>query len=77
MPYEFSNLELVKKLNFRQKEKSLNLVPKIPFSGIFRLKFEKAIVIFEMRNLDFVKNEFLKNAINFNIGSAFCPLFLN
>ena len=38
---------------------------------IFGLQFEKTTVIFESSTLEYIKNEFLTNAVNFDIGSAF------
>ena len=39
--------------------------------GTFRLEIEKAIVISEISNLEFLKNEFLTHTVNFDIGFAF------
>ena len=40
--------------NFAKKQKCLNLGPKMCDSGIFRLEFEKSIVIFEISTREFV-----------------------
>ena len=37
-----------------QKQKSLNLGPKMPYLRIFRLEFKNTIVIFEISVLEFV-----------------------
>ena len=55
----------------QQKEKSLNLRPKMSYLGTFGLEFEKAVVISEISTLEFRKNEFLTHAVNFGIGSTF------
>ena len=39
--------------------------------GIFRLEFQKTIVIFEMNTLKFVISESLTHTRNFGIGFAF------
>ena len=44
--------------------------PKSPYLGIFGLKFEK-IVIFGISILEIIKNDFLTNAVNIDIGSVF------
>ena len=41
----------------------------MPYLGIFRLEFQKTIVIFETP--EFAKNESLTHTINSGIGSAF------
>ena len=64
---KMTNVEFFKKLVFMLKEKNLNLGPKMPYLGIFRLKLVK----FEMSTLDFTKTECFTNVINFNIGSTF------
>ena len=38
-----------------KKQKCLNLVPKMPYLGIFGLEFENSIVIFEISTLEFIK----------------------
>ena len=43
----------------------------MPYLGIFGLEFEKAFVISEISNLEFLKNESWTHAVNFGIGSAF------
>ena len=43
----------------------------MPYLGIFGLEFWKAIVIFEISTLKFVKYESLTHIVNFGIGSAF------
>ena len=54
-----------------EKQKCLNLGPKMPYLGIFDLELKKTIVIFEISTLEFVKNESLTQKVNFGIGSAF------
>ena len=49
-----SPLKLVQLQNFEKKQKCLNLGPKIPYLGMFRLDFENDIVIFEISTLTFV-----------------------
>ena len=44
------------KVSCKTKEIS-NLSPKVQYSGIFRLTFEKAIVIFEINTFEFLKSE--------------------
>ena len=39
--------------------------------GILGLEFKATIVIFEISNLEFVENEYLTYAVNFDTGSAF------
>ena len=50
------------------------------YLGIFGLEFWKTIIIFEIGNLEFVRNEFLTHTVNFGTGSAFLnvrgPFFL-
>ena len=41
------------------------------YLGIFRLEFQKTIIIFEISTLKLVKNESLTHTVNFGIGSAF------
>ena len=41
------------------------------YLSIFRLEFEKFIVICEITTLEFIKNPFSTNAVNFGIASAF------
>ena len=41
------------------------------YLGIFGLEFQKAIVIFEISTLEFVKNESLTYTVIFGIGSTF------
>ena len=43
----------------------------MPYLGIFELEFKKTIVIFEISNLKFVKNESLTHKVNFGIGPTF------
>ena len=40
---------------FHSKRKSLNLRPRIPYLGIFRLKFVETIMTFEISTFEFVK----------------------
>ena len=42
-----------------------------PYLGTFRPEFEKAIDIFEISNLKFLKNESLTHAVNFGVKSSF------
>ena len=44
---------------------------KIPYLGIFGLKYEKNVVIFEIRILEFVTIELLTHTVNVCIGSTF------
>ena len=41
---------------------------KLPYLGIFGLELEKTLVILDISTVDFIKNEFLTNIDNFNIG---------
>ena len=43
----------------------------MPYLGIFGQEFWKAIVIFEISTLKFVRYESLTHIVNFGIGSAF------
>ena len=43
----------------------------MPYLGSFRLEFQKTIVIFEIKTLDFAKFVFLVHTVNFGIGSGF------
>ena len=49
-PSTLSNCEISQK-----KEKCLNLGPKMSYLGIFGLKFEENIIIFEISTLEFVE----------------------
>ena len=49
---ETSTLEFVLLQSLVQKQKSLNLGPKMPYSGVFGLEFEN-IVILEISALEF------------------------
>ena len=69
--FEISTLEFVLWQNFANKQKYLNLGPKMPYLGIFGLEFQKTIVIFEISTLKFVKNESLTCTMNFDIGAVF------
>ena len=40
---------------FFAKQKKLKFEPKMPYCGIFYLKFEKTVVMFEIRTLECVK----------------------
>ena len=51
--FEICVLEFVLLQSLVQKQKSLNLGPKMLYVGIFRLEFEKNIVIFEISTLKF------------------------
>ena len=52
--FEISTFEFVLLNNFTKKTKMSNLGPKMPYLGTFGLEFEKAIVIFKIRILEFV-----------------------
>ena len=67
--FEISTLEFIQLQNFAEKQKYLNLGPKMPYLCIFGLEFKKTIVIFEI-SLKFVKNE-MAHSVNFGIGSAY------
>ena len=43
---------------------------KIAFFGYFWARILKTIVIFDISNLKFVKNEFLTHTLSFSVGSA-------
>ena len=43
----------------------------MPYLGIFGLKFDKAIVIFEFSTLEFIKNAFLTIIVSFSKGPSF------
>ena len=47
----------------------------MPYLSIFGLELKKTIVIFDIGNLKFVKNESLTHIVNFSIGSTCskCP----
>ena len=47
----------------------------MPDLGIFRLEFQKTIVIFEISTLKFVKYESLTDTVNFGIGPAFLKVW--
>ena len=66
-----NTLEFVYVQNFAQKQKCLNLGPKMPYLGIFGLELSKIIVIFEISTIKLVKKESLYHTANFGIGSAF------
>ena len=42
----------------------------MPYLDVFGLEFQKTIVIFEISTLEFAKNEFLNQTVNFDKGSA-------
>ena len=65
-PSNLSNYKISQK-----KQKFLNLGLKVPYFGLFRQEFEKAIVISEMSALEFLKDESLTHKVNFGIGSDF------
>ena len=50
---------------FVQNKKTLNSGLKMPYLGVFYF------VIFEITTLEFVRNEYLANAVHFDIWSAF------
>ena len=52
--FEISVLEFVLLQSLVQKQKSLNLVPKMPYFDFFGLEFENNIVIFEISTLEIV-----------------------
>ena len=53
--FEMSAFEFVWLLNFVKKQKCLNLGPKMPYLGVFRVEFfKKSIVTFEINSLEFV-----------------------
>ena len=54
-----------------KKWKCLNLGPKMPYLGVSGLEILKTIVIFEISNHEFVKQESLTHTVNIGIGSAF------
>ena len=43
----------------------------MPYLGIFGIKFENYIVIFEVSTVEFVKYESLSHTANFGVGSVF------
>ena len=43
----------------------------MPYFGIFQLEFQNTIVISEISNPEFLKNESLTHTVNFGIGSTF------
>ena len=43
----------------------------MPYLVIFGLEFEKAIVIFQISILKFIRKESLNNIVNFGVGSTF------
>ena len=50
-----ANCKFLRKSNFKLLNKQcLNLGPKMPYLGIFELRFEKTIVIFEINTLELV-----------------------
>ena len=52
--FQIRTLGFVKLQNFAKNQKSLNLGPKIPCLGVFRLNFfKKTIFIFEISTLEF------------------------
>ena len=52
--FEIKVLELALLQHYVQKQKSLNLAPKMPDIGIFGLKVENYIVIFEISTFEFI-----------------------
>ena len=68
--FEISSFEFVNTQRFRQKQKSLSMIPKMLSLGIFRLYFW-LLSHFEITTLEFFENKFLANAVNFGTGSAF------
>ena len=50
--FEISTLKFVYLQNFTEKQRCLNLEPKMPDLGIFGLEFENNIVIFEISTLE-------------------------
>ena len=57
--FKISILEFLLKQSLVQKNKSLNLGPKMPDLGILGLEFEKNIVIFKISVLEFVLKQSL------------------
>ena len=57
--FENNTLSLVKLYSF-----VLILGPKMSYLNVFSLGFQKTIVIFEIRILEFVKNQFVSNKVN-------------
>ena len=56
-----------------EKQKSLDLGPKLLDLGIFGIEFEKTIVIhLKLLHLKVIRNDFLTNTVKFGIGFAFC-----
>ena len=52
--FEISTFKFVNLQNLTQKQKCLNLEPKMSDLGILGLEFENNIVIFEISTLEFV-----------------------
>ena len=52
--FEISALDFVSLPSLVQKEKLLNLRPKVPYLAILELKFEKTLGIFEINTLKFI-----------------------
>ena len=57
-----------------KEQKCLNLGLKMPYLGIFGLKFLKAVVIFEISTLKFVTNESLIHTLEKVRGGLFSDL---
>ena len=47
------------------------LASKLPYFDNFGLEFEETITIFEINHLQFIKNEFVTNTVNFDTESGF------
>ena len=52
--FQIRKLEFVLLQSLVQKQKSLNLGPKIPYFGVFGLEFGKPVLMFEISTLKFV-----------------------
>ena len=51
--------------------KCLTLRLKMPYLGIFGLKFQRIIIISDISTIGFATNESLTHTVDFGIGSAF------
>lgn len=47
---------------------------KVVLFGYFGLEFQKFFIMFEISTLDFIKNKFLTNTVNFGIGLDFSKI---
>ena len=55
-------------MKIHTKRKTFNLGSKIPYLGIFRLKFEKIFVMFEISPFEFAKVKTILQKKNFEFG---------